>query len=192
MAALNGRETPNEANRQLKTVKEVCDYFLSELRTNMEGKLKCWHLGIEKKEKTDHPTVKKYKVLLNKLVVWSTENKFTLLREIDDLLPFVQSWTGRKLPNGKVPDKSVLCRSKEQELLKQVFRRWVELGFIAEKDNPALRLKPIKVGDPDPHPALQEAIVDEELDGYVDLIVMKEIAEEMRIEIRAMLEKGLK
>jgi hypothetical protein len=40
--------------------------------------------------------------------------------------------------------------------------------------------------------ALQEAIVDEELDGYVDLIVMREIAEEMRIEIRAMLEKGLK
>src|SRR5690348_7596821 len=67
MAALNGRETPNEANRQLKKIKQACDYFLSELRTNMEGKLKPWHVGIKKKKKTDRPTVKKYKVLLDKL-----------------------------------------------------------------------------------------------------------------------------
>jgi integrase len=151
---LSGSRVPQaEEERLNKTVREAVDSFLERLAARLKPKLKPWH-GVDP---TKHLTYKKYKVLLNKLVGWTSDHDATLLRQIDTdmLFRFQESWTGRRVKNPKTGEwflapKSDTGKDREQGLMRKFFQ-WCRKNKMLVED-PCENLERINPDESEPKP----------------------------------------
>jgi len=129
-----------------KTVAAAVEAYLNEKEKSFRGRMKEWHKG-------KSLSIRKYADVLNPLSGFIGKTyglKYLMDVQTEHLSKYLESRPGRKLTDGKTgysvrQPKSALSLQKEQENIKQFFKRCRQLRYITY--DPAEALLPITVND---------------------------------------------